>query len=439
MDRAMAKTYSANYVDRLLTKLDGAITPIWITLHITVDKLPEEELLFSVFSGLVRETPRLRSLWNEIRGGWEVITSYEALLADAFCFKQDHSDMNDLVKRIIKSPINITLSLPLRLWVNRTVVNDQDCWTISFQIHHAAGDGRALFFIVQRFWDLLNHLLNQQARKYPPLDGAQMTDQMVLKKIWSNKNSLQYLTQARYRQLTTRADALNHHASIPGEPILKSCRIKLPAEKTAKLNHTEIFYSALLAAIVQSEYQSTEKNIRIRIPVDLRSLLDIRQHAVGNACSAVVLEFSLAHLKSIAQTKPEQLGVLLINELQTALKQRRYLPNALECLLASRISSAKGMKIKARQEILSSKRSSTMVVTHIGDVTRYIRPPHDINIIQVQGHTPVWGGNSLVYEHDLYMTFTCYDGIWDTEKMNSFAGFGADWLKSHYGLHGDLL
>lgn len=40
----MAKTCSANYVDRLLMKINGAICPIWNSLFYTVEEVPVQNL-----------------------------------------------------------------------------------------------------------------------------------------------------------------------------------------------------------------------------------------------------------------------------------------------------------------------------------------------------------------------------------------------------------
>jgi len=438
MDRVMAKKNTANYVDRLLIKLDDAITPIWNSIFLSLSNLPAKELFFEVLSDLIKETPRLRSLWNKSQAYWEEVKLSEEQLVESFNFDPNPCDKMDRIHLILQSKVNLSQSLPIRVWIGKTT-DDPDRWLLSFQLHHAAGDGRSIIFIVQRFWDLLDKKLHQYPLKYRSLAGPQMTDPKILKKIYSYKKSLVYLAQSKYRQLARRADALSHQAHQVGHPILQSCRFNLSNEKHLKRKGDELFYSALLAAVACSEDDGQDKVIRIRIPIDLRAFLSIKEPSVENACSAVVLELSLKTLKSIFHDQPHQLGLFMKKELKQALRQHRYLSNALECMLISRLSTAKTMQKAAKEEILAPKRSSSLVITHFGDVTKYIKPPTPIKLSEVLGHTPVWGGNSYIYEDTMYFNVTCFDGIWDKEMMKKFTRCGADWLRSHYGMEGELL
>lgn len=433
----MAKTHTANYVDRLLVKLDGALSPIWNSIFLSVNNLPNKDILFDVCSKLISETPRLRSFWDEQGDGWKEKQPTGHDLASVFNFNSNLQDKNERIHHIINHPINISSSFPMRLWIG--LISENDEWLMTFQIHHAAGDGRSLLFIVQRFWDLLNKELHQHLLKSEPLAGPQMTDGSLLKKVWSNAKVISILAQYKYRQLSKRADALNHEAVNPGHPILHSYRINFHEKKHLQIKSPELFYSALLAAVALSEPDSEDKLIRLRIPVDLRTSLSINQPSIENACSAVILECSLNTLKSIARNQPEQLGLFLKNELKHSLQQKRYLANALECILISRLTSSLAMKKNARKEIISAKRSSSLVITHFGDVTEYIKPPHPIKINNVVGHTPVWGCNSYVYDKAMYLNFTCFDGIWNKEKIRAFANLGIEWMNSQYGLEGELL
>lgn len=437
MDRVMAKKNTANYVDRILIKLDDAITPIWNSIFLSLSNLPAKELFFEVLSDLIEETPRLRSLWNKSQVYWEEIELSKEQIAESFNFDSNPCGKMDRIHLILQSKWNLSQSLPIRVCIGKTT-DDQDSWLLSFQLHHAAGDGRSILFIVRRFWDLLDKKLHQYPLKYLSLAGPQMTDQKILNKIYSYKKSLLYLAQSKYRQLARRADALSHEAIQVGHPTLQSCRFNLSNEKYLKRKSDELFYSALLAAVASTE-DAQEKTIRIRIPIDLRAFLSIKEPSVENACSAVVLELSLNTLKSIFHEQPHQLGAFLKKELKQALRQHRYLSNAIECMLISRLSTAKTMKTAAKKEILAPKRSSSLVITHLGDITKYIKPPAPIKLSEVLGHTPVWGGNSYIYEDTMYFNVTCFDGIWDKEGLNKFTSYGADWLRSHYGIEGELL
>lgn len=433
----MAKNCTSNYVDRLLMKLDGALCPIWNSLFFLVEDHPGPEMLLDVLNRLIHETTRLKSLWSFQQGGWTAIKPDINLLRSTFQFDEIPQDKNVRIHQLIKTPIKLDQCLPLHVSVGKTTCNQGTSWLISFQLHHAAGDGRSLIHMVQRYWDLLNQALHQSPQNCSSLTGPQMTDRNILKKIWSYKGVLPYLMKPKYRQLSRRADALNHNASAIGSPALKSCRINLSSQK--KYNSSELFYSAIFAALVKSEQAAEDKLIRIRLPVDIRQFLDIPANSVENGCAAVILEFSLKTLRGIYLNQPEQLGAYVKDALSKSLKKQIYLSNAVECIVISRLAKAQTLKKAAKEELLAPKRSSTMVITHFGDLTPYLKPPSSIKVLSIQSHTPVWGSNSLVYEGSLYLTITCFDGIWGDDQMNQFSTDAKDWLQSQYDLPGEIL
>lgn len=432
----MATTCTANYVDRLLIKLDGAVCPIWNSLFFLVDALPEPDVLFRALTQLINEAPRLKSLWSEQLKGWIETVLDNQKIGNAFQYDTKVLDKNHRLQQLIKTPINLLTCLPLQLSVGKIEGRDWS-WLIGFQIHHAAGDGRALIHMVQRYWDLLNQLLNDAPNRCAPLSAPHMTDRSILKTLWPHKKSLSCLLHAKYRQLSRRGDALTHEAIEVGSPSLHSVRVHLPASKNH--NSSELFYASLLAAIVQSEQATEDKIIRLRLPVDLRHFLNIPANSIENGCAAVILELSLNQLRTTYQQQPEQLGALVKNALTKSLKQRVYVGNALECIVISHITKAHSLKNAARAEILAGKRSSTLVMTHFGDLTDYIKPPDSIKVLGIQSHTPVWGSNSLVYEGALYTTITCFDGLWPEEKLSQFSLDAKNWLHDVYQLSGEVV
>lgn len=432
----MAKHRTANFVDRLLMKVDGAVAPIWNSLLLSVNTLPEQDMLFSTLSTLIKETPRLKSLWNT--NGWQEIEPTVQQCKAALHTPPTLQTRNELIHHIIRFPVDLSCTLPLRLWIGNTLDGNENNLFIAFQLHHAAGDGRSLLFMVRRFWDLLNMQLHQQPLKYSSLAGPKVNDTRILKKLWQCKKALSSIVQPQYRQLARRGDALHHEAHEPGHPILQSCRIQLPSNNQAKKRGAELFYSAILASVVSMEKSSHDKLIRIRIPVDLRSFLSLTEASIENACSAIVLELPLSQLRLIAENDPKRLGRLLKSELNQALKRQRYFANALECIAISHIVKKSALQATAQSELLAKKRSSSLVITHFGDITEFITPPDPIKIGHVYGHTPVWGCNSIVYESALYLNITCFENIWNRTTIQQVANLSIDWLKSHYDLEGEL-
>ena len=432
----MAKASTANYVDRLLIKLDGALCPIWNSLFFLVQDIPSPDVLITVMNDLIQEAPRLKSVWSTQNSGWEAIEPDSNTIRAAFQFDEHALDKNARLHQLIKTPITLEKNLPFKLSVGKVLCKQKANWVIGFQIHHAAGDGMALIHLVQRYWDLLNQVLYQNPASCLPLSAPQMTDRTILSKLWPYKKVLPYVLQGKYRQLSRRGDALNHRATSIGNPVLKSFRVPLPA---SNYNSSEFFYSALLAAIVAWEQGAADKIIRLRLPVDLRHFLAIPPNSIENGCAAVVLEFSLNTLRDCYFNQPERLGALVKEALSNSLKKRVYLSNALECIVISHIAKATSLKNTARNELLAAKRSSTLVITHFGDLTQYLKPPLSIKVLGIQSHTPVWGSNSFVYEGVLYTSITCFDGIWSEEQMNQFSTFAKDWLQTVYNLQGEML
>ncbi|WP_115704799.1 hypothetical protein [Legionella sainthelensi] len=430
----MAKTCSANYVDRLLMKINGAICPIWNSLFYTVEEVPCSESFFSCVNALINEAPRLKSIWSKAGKGWQVIEPDSQKITDTYRFDAIAVEKRERIQTLIQAPIDLEHSLPLRITIGKIVNNEGFSWIIAFQMHHAAGDGQSLIHFVARFWDLLNCKLNQHSPSRKKLAPPQMTDKKFIQYCLKNKKVLPNLFKAKYRQLSRRASPLSHHGTQIGVPYLHSIQFSLSHLKN--YNSSELFYSAILAAIYRTESIKENRLIRFRIPVDLRSIWMVPKNSIENGCAAIMIELPLQVIKQIHQNRPKHLGLLIRKTLTQLLLKRIYLCNALECILMSHLCSEKKLKSAAREELLADKRSSTLVITHFGDVTSYLKPPCPIKVINLEAHTPVWGSNSFVYEETLYINNTCFDKIWSHEQMQHFCFEASSWLQSQYGPSG---
>lgn len=324
----------------------------------------------------------------------------------------------DRIQALIQASVDLEHSLPFRVAIGRVFTDAELGWMITFQIHHAAGDGQSLIHFVARFWDLFNQELNQHPLTRKTLSAPQMTDKKFLQYCLKNKKVLPNLFKAQYRQLSRRASPLSHQGTQIGAPYLQSIQFSLSHLKN--YNSSELFYSAILAAINRTESTSENRLIRLRIPVDLRSIWMVPRNSIENGCAAIMIELPLQSIREIHQNKPEHLGLLVRKKLTQLLLKRIYLCNALECILISHLCSEKKLKKAAQEELLANKRSSTLVITHFGNVTSYLKPPSPIKVLTLEAHTPVWGSNSFVYEETLYINNNCFDRIWSQDRCNNF-------------------
>ncbi|VEH37045.1 condensation domain-containing protein [Legionella sainthelensi] len=177
----MAKTCSANYVDRLLMKINGAICPIWNSLFYTVEEAPCSESFFSCVNALINEAPRLKSIWSKAGKGWQVIEPDSQKITDTYRFDAIAVEKRERIQTLIQAPIDLEHSLPFRITIGKIFNNEGFSWIIAFQIHHAASDGQSLIHFVERFWDLLNGELNQHSPSRKSLSAPKMTDKKFIR------------------------------------------------------------------------------------------------------------------------------------------------------------------------------------------------------------------------------------------------------------------
>lgn len=422
----MAYSHTTNFVDRLLMKLDGSIAPIWNRLFLVIDKPIDEAVLVQCFRQLILETPRLRSLWDHETQQWHEQSFDTIQTLIKLPYDREIFSANERIRKILANRDNSLAELPVRLGYGDVSEHAQEAFLLTLEFHHGAGDGHSVILLIKRFWQILEHTLHSNPLSPTSISRPELTDGMIIKRILKQPGQLLKLAKSENRQLARRASPLKHEAQHIGSPTLLS--FKLNKGLLAELKPSSLFYAAILAAIIRLEDKETSKTIRLRVPVDVRQQFNLSFTSIGNACSALIVEFDLQEMRALFFANPLRMIQVIEAKFKQQLRSELYIANALECLLASKIASQSSMHLAAPQELLGNKRSSSLVITFMGEVSHLIAPPQPFHLLDVRSHTPVWGMNGYIYQDNMHINLSCFEGIWPPEVQQQFSQYMIDFL-----------
>jgi NRPS condensation-like uncharacterized protein len=422
----MAYSHTTNFVDRLLMKLDGSIAPIWNRLFLVIDKPIDETVLMQCFRQLILETPRLRSLWDNDTQQWYEQSFDTIQTRITLPYDREIFSANERIRKILANRDNSLADLPVRLSYGAVSDHGQEEYLLTLEFHHGAGDGHSVILLIKRFWQILDHTLHSNPLSPTPISRPELTDGMIIRRILKQPGQLLKLTKRKNRQLVRRASPLKHEAQHIGLPTLLS--FKVNKGLLAELKPSSLFYAAILAAIIRLEDKKVSKKIRLRVPVDVRQHFNLSVTSIGNACSAIIVEFDLNEMRTLFYTTPQKMVQVIEARFKQQLRSELYIANALECLLASKIASQSSMHEAAPKELLGDRRSSSLVITFMGEVSHLIVPPQDFNLLDVRSHTPVWGMNGYIYNDNMHINLSCFEGIWPIEVQQQFSQYIIDFL-----------
>lgn len=428
---------SPNFIDRLLAKIDGEVATVWISQLMTLDHPPDAMDLRRAFISLVGESPRLNLCWDEIDCNWRRLNRSDEQISDHFVFEDVARGYRELADSIAQFRIDLKHHLPLRVGLWRLKDGEPGRWLLSIQVHHAIADARGLMFLTERFWEHVNRTADPSGA----LLSLGATDFDFYRAVFKHLPYCLLTAAPRYRTLAKRAASLKNKASPTlGVPVIRSIRFPLPPSFVDQAQlRAELFFSAVVGAVIEGNliHEPNKYPLRFRIPVDIRAALGL-EPGIGNACSAITLELKAEDLKEKAVQAPAELGEWMNGQLKSLYARGAHWSTLLECLLASTFVSSKSLKAHARPDLLEAPRSNSLVVTYVGQMGRcHARAPFRVNTLCTQ--TPTWGVNGLTYEGYLYLNFTAFSGIWNSEELDSFSNSSLSWIKRTYGIQGEVI
>lgn len=421
----------ANFVDRLLARVDGALAPIWISELITTDEPPAIADLTRAVSQLVAETDRLHLAWSPRHNDWvprprtreDVERAVRAPSAE---------DPTSLVARLLREPVDLAHELPLRVTLAPLTNRAHGSALLALQIHHAIADARSLMHLNRRLWQLLAGRTTEDARLGP----AQMTDRAALDLARKNARAIPALLSPRYRVLAQRGQPLGRRGDHIGAPMLRSIRVHLDERFDAKAR-SGLFFGALLAGIVaHEEGRRWDLPLRLRVPVDMRRALGIGP-TLENACSALAVELR-GHEVRARIGDPTALCRLVPDALARLQAQGTHLATIVECMAVSRLATTRALRDHVRPDLLAPRRANTMVTTYVGSLDRYFEEiPFPVRTIRTQ--TPTWGANGFSFGDALVINATAFEGIWSEHDLDAFATSMGAWIEGRLGLRWEIL
>jgi hypothetical protein len=422
----------ANFVDRLLARVDGALAPIWITELITTDAPPRASDLREALARLVAETERLCLAWDPSRSDWAPRPRSEDDLSRAVRELPPEPSAPALTARLLAAPVDLTRELPLRITLAPIVDAPHGRALLAIQLHHAVGDARSLMHLNRRFWQLLSG----RARPDERLGPAQMSDARALAAAARRAFGLPALLDPRRRVLARRGQPLRRRSDAIGAPMLLSLRAPLSRRVTPEAR-SRLFFGALLAGMIELEQGARwDAPLRLRVPIDLRRDLGIGP-TLENACSAVPVELPGALVRELARD-PEALSGLVPDELSRLLRAGVPWATLLECLVVSRVATTAALREHVRPDLVALRRANTMVTTYVGTVDRYFEDtPFPIRTLRTQ--TPTWGANGFSFQDALVINVTAFEGLWSREDLAAFVASMGAWLTRHYGLAPEVI
>jgi hypothetical protein len=426
----MAVGMRANYVDRLLARVDGELAPIWISEIITTDEPPRAADLRAAVGRLVAEIERLRFAWDPQRSDW-VPRSRRAEDIDGAVRELPEAPQREIIARLLREPVDLTRELPLRITIAPLADRGHDRARgraiVAVQLHHAIGDARSQMHLNRRLWQILAGRPELESRLGP----ARMSDARFLAAAARRLGALPSILDPRHRVLARRGQALGRRGDTLGAPMLATLRVPLDASVRPEAR-SGLFFGALLAGMCAHDRDAVwSAPLRLRVPIDLRRELGVGA-TLENGCSAVPVEIS-GEVVRAALDEPAKLARLVPDELARLLRNGVHWGTLLECLAASRLASTATLRTHVRPDLVAPLRANTMVTTYVGSLDRYFADaPFPIRAVCT--HTPTWGANGYSFGDALIINASAFEGLWSRADLEAFVGAMSGWLARHHGL-----
>jgi hypothetical protein len=430
----MASGMRANYVDRLLARVDGELAPIWISELLTTDAPPRVDDLRASVRRLVAEIERLRFAWDPRRNDWIPRTRSEDDIARAVR-ELPAASSGELTARLIAEPIDLTRELPLRITIAPLTDDAHGSALVAVQLHHAIGDARSQMHLNRRLWQILAGHPRPESRLGP----AQMSDARALAFAARRAAALPAIFDPRRRVLARRGQALGRRSATAdaiGAPMLVTLRVPLAGRFSAE-ERSALFFAALLAGMCAHDRGVVwSAPLRLRVPIDLRRELGIGP-TLENGCSAIPVELDGAAVRA-ALDKPAELARLVPDELGRLLRAGVHWSALIECLVASRLASTATLRTHVRPDLVAPIRASTLVTTYVGTLDRYFEDaPFPVRAVRT--HTPTWGANGYCFGDALIINASAFEGLWSRADLEAFVASMSAWLARHHGLSPEMI
>lgn len=404
--------------DHLLGSLEGAVSPIWITLVVLVDEPPLAELR-RAFTVLVESSQRLQMSW---RGGWVPRRWTQAELDAAVVQHPPVDSAQRWIQELGAQPARLEALPALRLHLAPCKGDVGPRWALAVQLHHAMGDARALGHTLERLWEAL------ECGELPPDPSPQLlaTDAELLRWLLRRWPAALAVVQPKRRLLARRALALPRQGDSIGAPLQHTVVMgSLPSQRTR--DHAEIFFAALLAQAACTTPRQ-KGLLRLRVPIDLSREMGWGP-VLGNTCMAIPLEFALGQVRDLSDD-PAGLRGLVASTLRDAIQSGYPASALLECLLSARLVPVDLLRRGAAGGFTADPRTNTLVTTHIGRIDHYFqRAP--FQIYGMLSHTSTWGVNAWTWGRWLGITATGFEGLQGRATVRAFAEGCADWIEGH--------
>lgn len=416
----------ANYVDRLLARVDGELAPIWISELVTTDAPPRAEDLRAAVGRLVAEIERLRFAWDPRQNDW-VPRSRRAEDIDRAVRELPEAPQREIIARLLCDPVDLTRELPLRITLAPLADRAHGRAIVAVQLHHAIGDARSQMFLNRRLWQILAGRPELASRLGP----ARISDARAIAGAARHAVALPKILDPRHRVLARRGQALGRRGDTIGAPMLATLRVPLDASVRSD-ERSGLFFGALLAGMCAHDRgKAWSAPLRLRVPIDLRRELGVGA-TLENGCSAVPVEISGVTVRA-ALDEPTKLARLVPDELGRLLRRGVHWGTLLECLVASRLASTAMLRTHVRPDLVAPLRANTLVTTYVGSLDRYFADaPFPIRAICT--HTPTWGANGYSFGGALIINASAFEGLWSRADLEAFVGAMSDWLARHHGL-----
>lgn len=421
----------ANYVDRLLARVDGELAPIWISELITTRAAPRVEALRRAVGQLVAEIERLRFAWDPAQNDWIPRSRTDADVTRAVR-ELPATPRRELIARLLREPIDLARDVPLRITVAPLVDDVDGAALVALQLHHAIGDARSQMHLNRRLWQILAGAPRPETRLGP----AQISDARALAGAAKRLPALPAILDPRRRVLARRGQALGRRSDTVGAPMLATLRVPL-GDRFGPEARSGLFFAAVLAGMCAHDRHATwTAPIRLRVPIDLRRELGVGA-TLENGCSAVPVEIDSAAVRA-ALDHPVKLARLVPDELGRLLRAGVPWATLIECLMASRVASTAMLRTHVRPDFLAPLRANTMVTTYVGTLDRHFADA-PFPILHVCTHTPTWGANGYSLGGALILNASSFEGLWSRADLEAFVDAMSAWLARHHGLRSEVI
>lgn len=413
----MAGTVRAHFVDDLLARLEGAVSPVWITVAMLTDQPPEPEALCAGFRALFERTPRLNLVW--MGRGWARRTWRPEEIEGAVTVHPVERPLDILVSALAAEGARLGERPAMRLDLAPVVVQGRPRWAVVARMHHAMGDARALGRTLRRLWPGVRG--REVPRDETPL--VLLRDREALAWMARRWRAALGVLEPRRRLLARRGVALRRDGSRVGRPMVHAVVLEGLEGGAGRVGRV------FLAGVLATASGMTERRrgaLRLRMPVDLGDELGWVA-ALGNTCMAIPLEFDVEEVRDRVQDGAAMVA-LVDAELDRALSEGRAVASSLECLLSARLTPTSALRAGAGPGLLAEPRSNTLVTTFIGRLDPdFADAPFPI--VGMVSHTSTWGAHAWLLRGRMGIQATGFEGLWKPETLAALGDGVAAWIE----------